>query len=56
MRCSHCKKRTQIEFKCSCEKVYCVTCRLPEVHACPIKPVEKVVLPEAVRAQKVQPI
>ena len=44
-----------MEFKCKCENMYCVTCRLPEVHACTVTVVEKVVL-EKVVAEKVQRI
>ncbi len=44
MKCACCKKKTVMEFKCSCGHVYCLTCRLPEVHKCtpPPKPVELV--------------
>ena len=35
MKCQHCKKKTHLEFKCQCEKVFCIHCRLPEVHTCP---------------------
>ena len=35
-KCSHCKKKTHLEFKCSCsiEKVFCVKCRATETHQC----------------------
>lgn len=41
MKCSHCKKKVVVEFKCSCGCVYCVNCRLPEVHNCTpdVKPI-----------------
>lgn len=35
MKCEYCKKKTHLEFKCQCEKVFCIHCRLPEVHQCP---------------------
>jgi len=37
-KCSHCKKKTHLEFKCSCstEKVFCVKCRASETHSCVI--------------------
>jgi hypothetical protein len=37
-KCSHCKKKTHLEFKCSCstEKVFCVKCRASETHSCAI--------------------
>jgi predicted nucleic acid binding AN1-type Zn finger protein len=54
-RCTQCKKKMHMEFKCKCENMYCVTCRLPEVHACAVTVVEKVVL-EKVVAEKVQRI
>jgi hypothetical protein len=55
-RCSKCKKRLHMEFKCKCEKMYCVACRLPEVHSCTVTAVEKIVLPERVIASKVDQI
>lgn len=55
-KCSHCKKKTHIEFKCSCsnEKVFCVKCRATETHACVVVyvPVELV----KVVAEKVEKI
>jgi hypothetical protein len=35
-RCHHCRKKTHLEFKCSCstEKVFCVKCRASETHSC----------------------
>jgi hypothetical protein len=34
--CSHCKKKTHLEFKCTCsnEKVFCSRCQTTEVHGC----------------------
>ena len=56
MRCTKCKKKVGIlPFTCVCEAVYCVQCRLPEAHACPVKAVKEVVLPKVV-APKVEPI
>ena len=54
MKCSHCKKKTHLEFKCNCEGVFCVSCRVPEVHVCSnivVKPValEKVVQDKVVK-------
>lgn len=35
-KCSQkkCKKKTMIEFKCRCGKVFCVTHKNPEDHSC----------------------
>lgn len=55
MKCSHCKKKTHLEFKCPCGQVCCVACRTPEVHGCQNKYGEKVLL-EKVVAEKVQKI
>ncbi len=55
MRCSCCKKKTHLEFKCSCEKVFCVTCQLPEVHKCEVKRDVKIVLDKVI-AEKVEKI
>jgi len=37
-KCSYCKKKTHLEFKCPCstDKVFCVKCRTTEVHLCDI--------------------
>jgi hypothetical protein len=37
-KCSHCKKKTHLEFKCPCsdEKVFCVKCRASETHSCAV--------------------
>jgi len=35
-RCSHCRKKTVMEFECLCKGVFCVTCRLPEAHTCAV--------------------
>jgi hypothetical protein len=51
MRCFCCKKKTHIEFKCACGKVYCVGCRLPEVHKCDVKLDVKIVLEKVVTAK-----
>lgn len=56
MKCKHCKKKLgAVQFTCACEATYCVQCRLPEAHACPVKVVKEVVLPKVV-APKVAPI
>ena len=55
MKCSHCKKKSHLEFKCQCEKVFCIHCRLPEVHVC-LNYVSKPVDLVAVVAPKVQKI
>jgi predicted nucleic acid binding AN1-type Zn finger protein len=54
MKCSCCKKKSHLEFKCKCGGVYCARCRTPEVHTCSVKP-EPVKL-EKVVAEKVQKI
>ena len=56
MKCSHCKKRMQVTlvFSCTCEKTFCVHCRLPEAHACPTPPKKELALPPAVIAPKVE--
>ena len=51
MKCSCCKKKVVVEFKCSCAQVYCVTCRLPEVHKCVASKPEPVVLVKVVAAK-----
>lgn len=56
MKCACCKKKSVVEFKCSCEKVFCVKCRLPEAHACVKPTVTPVTLPPAVIAPKVEKI
>ena len=33
-RCTLCRKKTVMEFECTCKGTFCVTCRLPEVHTC----------------------
>jgi hypothetical protein len=35
-KCSHCKKKTHLEFSCTCssEKVFCVKCLETETHQC----------------------
>lgn len=33
-KCFHCKKKSYITMNCSCTKVFCMKCRLPEVHEC----------------------
>jgi predicted nucleic acid binding AN1-type Zn finger protein len=55
MKCACCKKKTVMEFKCSCGFVYCIACRLPEVHKCAAPKEEKVVLVKVV-ADKVEKI
>lgn len=55
MRCSKCKKKLSVvTFGCSCEKTFCVNCRLPEEHACPAQVKQLVALPPAVIAPKVE--
>jgi hypothetical protein len=57
MKCAKCKKRlSAVTFTCTCEKTFCVTCRLPEDHACTAQVKASVVLPPAVIAPKVQKI
>jgi hypothetical protein len=54
-RCDFCKKKTHLEFKCTCsEKVFCVKCRTTEIHGCDIK-FEKSKLEKVVR-EKVEKI
>jgi hypothetical protein len=54
-RCDFCKKKTHLEFKCTCsEKVFCVKCRTTEIHRCDIK-FEKPKLEKVVR-EKVEKI
>ena len=52
MKCSCCKKKSHLEFKCKCGGVYCTVCRTPEVHGCSTKQGEPVKL-EKVVAEKV---
>lgn len=54
-RCKQCKKKIGLmSFSCSCGEVYCIQCRLPEVHACPVKEVKEVVLPKVVAPKVAQ--
>jgi hypothetical protein len=55
MKCSYCKKKTHLEFKCICSKTFCVHCQLPEIHKCEVKKDAKIVL-EKVVADKVAKI
>lgn len=56
MKCTHCKKKvTLMSFTCACAGVFCLTCRLPEVHSCPSPTKETVTLPKVV-APKVEKI
>jgi predicted nucleic acid binding AN1-type Zn finger protein len=57
MKCACCKKKVQLglSFTCICGGVHCVTCRLPEVHACPVEEKVAVILPKVV-APKVEKI
>lgn len=32
--CAKCKKKTLMEYKCPCKKIFCIKCRLPEQHNC----------------------
>lgn len=34
MKCQYCKKKSHLEFTCQCKKLFCIACRLPEVHEC----------------------
>lgn len=43
-RCTHCKKKTHLDLKCKCEKMFCSACLLPEVHTCSHVPKDKVQL------------
>lgn len=55
MKCSHCKKKipTTLTFTCACVGVFCLACRLPEVHACQVQVKGVVTLPKVV-APKVE--
>jgi predicted nucleic acid binding AN1-type Zn finger protein len=34
-KCNKCKKKTgMMEFKCDCNKIFCIKCRYPEEHNC----------------------
>lgn len=57
MKCACCKKKVPaVSFTCAgCGVLHCVTCRLPEVHHCPVKVVKEVVLPKVV-APKLEPL
>lgn len=56
MRCFNCKKKTHLEFSCSCEHKFCVSCRLPEDHKCNVKREDKVVLIKVVADKLVDKI
>lgn len=32
--CAKCRKKTLMEYKCPCEKIFCIKCRVPELHGC----------------------
>lgn len=34
MKCSKCNKKIMLEFKCRCEKVFCIKHKNPEDHKC----------------------
>ena len=56
MKCTRCKKRLSVlVFSCACEKTFCVSCRLPEDHACPVEVKKEVILPKVV-ASKIEKI
>lgn len=54
-RCTCCKKKTHLELKCKCEKMFCSACLLPEVHVCTHVSKDKVELVK-VEAAKVEKI
>lgn len=34
-RCLQCKKKTgMMSFTCKCNNIYCLQCKLPEIHSC----------------------
>ncbi len=33
-RCCNCLKKTLVLIKCSCSKITCLKCRMPETHIC----------------------
>ena len=33
-RCSKCNKKSMIVFSCTCKKIFCTKCRMPEDHGC----------------------
>lgn len=33
-KCKECRKKTLMPFRCQCDKVFCITHRMPEDHAC----------------------
>ena len=55
MKCSRCKKKVPLGFTtaCACAGVFCLACRLPEVHECRAQVKEAVNLPKVV-APKVE--
>jgi predicted nucleic acid binding AN1-type Zn finger protein len=55
MKCTRCKKKVPLGFTaaCACAGVFCLACRLPEVHECPAQVKEAVILPKVV-APKVE--
>lgn len=40
-KCSQCKKKSYMTVYCSCEKTFCMNCRLPETHMCKVNYKEK---------------
>ena len=41
MKCYKCNKKTLLEFKCKCERKYCIKCRMPEIHECEFNHADK---------------
>ena len=55
-KCTHCKKKTHLEFKCPCsaDKVFCVRCRTTEVHLCDV--IYKPIVLLKIEKEKIQKI
>ena len=34
MRCAMCKKKIIFEYTCPCKGLFCIKCRVPELHNC----------------------
>lgn len=54
-KCSYClKKIGPLEFTCTCEKVFCTACRLPEIHKCTNPKKEQVKLIDIRHEKKIE--
>lgn len=54
-KCPCClKKLGALQFNCTCDKVFCTACRLPEIHKCTNPKKEQVQLVNIGHAKKIE--